>query len=321
MIRNLYIDKLKGLAIILVVWGHCLQFCVKYDVLNTKLFELIYAFHMPFFMAVSGYLYYQSINRRSFKDLIINRIKQLLIPFLIWSLFFLIAFRWNVSHTFIQWIKNYIYNLPLFFWFIWSLLISSFLTIIINKFFKDSLIAYFLVFLLVVSLPNGLGFYFTKFMLPYFFAGYLVHKYGLKTNKIILVCAFVLFAAAWYFWKDEYYIYTTYMATKQADLQGIYDDCYRYVAGFAGIIVFLFIVKKLPGFKMFEVLGRNTLGIYFISSFSNPYLYLLGLHHHQFLYNFIYTPFITFLIITVCVGLSMLINKSKALNQYLLGGR
>lgn len=321
MIRNLFIDKLKGSAIILVVWGHCLQFCAKYDILNTKLFELIYAFHMPFFMAVSGYLYYLSINRRSFKDLIISRIKQLLIPFLIWSLFFLIVFRWDVSHTIMQWIKNYIYNLPLFFWFIWSLLIASILTIIINKFLKDSLIAYFLVFLLVVSLPNGLGFYYTKFMLPYFFTGYLVHKHGLKTNTIILVFTFILFGAALYFWKAEYYIYTTLMATKLMDFQGICDDCYRYIAGFAGITVFLVVVEKLPNLKIFEVLGKYTLSIYFISSFLNSYLYLLGLHYDPFLYNFIYTPFVAFIIIAFCVGLSMLINKSKVLNQYLLGGR
>ncbi len=309
------------MAIILVVYGHCLQFCAKYNILNTKLFQLIYAFHMPFFMAVSGYLYYQSVNRRSFNDLISSRIKQLLIPFLIWSLFFLVVFRWQVSHTIIQWIKNYIYNLPSFFWFIWSLLISSILTIIINKFFKDSLIACFLVFFLVLLLPNGLVFYFTKFMLPYFFAGYLVHKFVLKTNTIISLSALIIFTAAMYFWKDEYYIYTTLMATKLTDIQGIYDDCYRYLAGFTGIIVFIFVVKMLPDFKLFEVLGRNTLGVYFISSFLNPYLYLFGLHYDPFFYNFIYTPFVTIVVIAVCLVLSKLINQNKRLNQYLLGGR
>ncbi len=321
MVRNLFIDKLKGFAIILVVWGHCIQFCVKYDVLNTKLFELIYAFHMPFFMAVSGYLYYQSVNRRNFKDLIISRIKQLLIPFLIWSFFYLLVYRWQFSHTLMQWIKNYIYNLPFFFWFIWSLLISSLCVVAVNKFFKDKLVAYFILFILILLLPNGLGFYYTKYMVPYFFAGYLVHKYHFKTNKVVFLLSFIVFTVMWYFWKNDYYIYSTTMVSKLSDFKGMYDDSYRYIAGFLGILVFITLIKKLPDFKVFEVLGRNTLGIYFISSFLNSYLYLLGLHYDQFWYNFIYTPVLTIIIVAFCVGLSMLINKSKILNQYLLGGR
>jgi len=319
--RNLFIDKLKGLAIILVIWGHCIQFCTQHDVLNNRLFEMIYAFHMPFFMAVSGYLYYFSIHKRSLQDLISSRIKQLLIPFLIWSLFFLMVFRWGLSHSPIQWVKNYIYNLPFFFWFIWSLLICSFCNIIINKLFKDSLIAYFLLFLIIVLLPNDLGFFYIKYMIPYFFAGYLVHKYALRTNNIVFISSFVVFVAMWYFWKSEYYIYTTLMATKVQDLKGMYNDCYRYIAGFAGILTFMALVKRLPNSKVFEILGRNTLGIYFISSFFNPYLYLLALHYDPILYNFIYTPFLTATIIAVCVGLSILINKSKVVNEYLLGGR
>ncbi|RYE18259.1 MAG: DUF1624 domain-containing protein, partial [Sphingobacteriaceae bacterium] len=78
MNRDLLIDKFKGLAIILVVWGHCMQFCTKYDVMNNKLIEIIYTFHMPFFMAISGYLYYFSVNRKSLKELVKARIKQLL---------------------------------------------------------------------------------------------------------------------------------------------------------------------------------------------------------------------------------------------------
>lgn len=315
------IDKFKGLAIILVVWGHCMQFCTKNDVLNNKLYEMIYTFHMPFFMAISGYLYYFSINKRSLKELIEARIKQLLIPFLIWSFLYLLVFRWEVSHSLVEWIKNYIYNLPFFFWFIWSLLLSSLSVMVINKLFKDSLIAYLILFILILLLPNGLGFYYTKYMIPYFFAGYLVHKYQLKTNNIIFVFSLIVFLVLWYFWKNEYYIYTTEMALKPNDLKGIYDDCYRYVAGFTGIIVSITLIKKLPNLKLFETLGRNTLPIYFISSFLNSYLYLFRLPYQHFLYSFVYTPFITVIVIAFCMGISMLIDKNKTINQYLLGGR
>ncbi|RZN54921.1 hypothetical protein D9736_04020 [Escherichia sp. E10V10] len=58
--RNSIIDSMKGLAIIFVVWGHSIQF-VKKDSLNffdNPLFITIYSFHMPFFMLLSGYLFY-----------------------------------------------------------------------------------------------------------------------------------------------------------------------------------------------------------------------------------------------------------------------
>lgn len=321
MIRNLLIDKYKGLAIILVVWGHCMQFCTKNDVLNNKIVEMIYTFHMPFFMAISGYLYYFSINKRNLKDLIKARIKQLLIPFLIWSFLYLLVFRWQVSHNLVEWIKNYIYNLPFFFWFIWSLLICSFCTAIINKVFKDSFFAYFLIFFIILLLPNGLGFYYTKFMIPYFFAGYLVHKYQLKTNKIIFLISFLVLMLMWYFWKNEYYIYITTMATRLNDVAGMYDDVYRYIAGFAGILVFVMLIKKLPNLKVFEVLGRNTLPIYFISCFLNSYLYLFRLPYQHYLYSFVYTPIVTAIVIAFCLGISVLFGKNKTLNQYFLGGR
>lgn len=48
--RLIYLDTLKGMLIILVVLGHC------GTALSTGLLSSIYAFHMPLFILVSGYL-------------------------------------------------------------------------------------------------------------------------------------------------------------------------------------------------------------------------------------------------------------------------
>jgi uncharacterized membrane protein YcfT len=50
MQRIQYIDRLKGLAIILVVMGHIFGFHQPDDGINT----FIYTFHMPLFMFLSG---------------------------------------------------------------------------------------------------------------------------------------------------------------------------------------------------------------------------------------------------------------------------
>lgn len=46
--RLLYIDKLKALAMMLVVWGHTIYFCIWHEQTFTDpLFSLICTFHVP----------------------------------------------------------------------------------------------------------------------------------------------------------------------------------------------------------------------------------------------------------------------------------
>lgn len=79
--RVAYIDNLKGLLIILVVLGHSIQSIDPQFDSNT-LFRYIYAFHMPAFMFVSGYVSYKAtMEWRT----IGKRARQLLVPFLCWA--------------------------------------------------------------------------------------------------------------------------------------------------------------------------------------------------------------------------------------------
>ena len=61
--RNENIDIIKGIAVILMVYGHCLQYGVngKIDYFNMLCFKIIYSFHMPLFTIVSGYLLGKSL--------------------------------------------------------------------------------------------------------------------------------------------------------------------------------------------------------------------------------------------------------------------
>jgi fucose 4-O-acetylase-like acetyltransferase len=53
--RDHHIDALKGVAIILVVLGHSIQINdPNYD--NNLLFMLVYSFHMPMLMFLSGFI-------------------------------------------------------------------------------------------------------------------------------------------------------------------------------------------------------------------------------------------------------------------------
>lgn len=52
--RNVTIDVLRGIAVISVIIGHSIQRGMVVNYYNT-FFKIIYTFHMPLFMLLSGY--------------------------------------------------------------------------------------------------------------------------------------------------------------------------------------------------------------------------------------------------------------------------
>lgn len=80
--RIKYIDVAKGIAAILVVVGHSIQ--VQNSLFdNNVIFRLIYSFHMPLFMFLSGYVTYRKIEIDY--HWLFGKIKKLAIPFVLWT--------------------------------------------------------------------------------------------------------------------------------------------------------------------------------------------------------------------------------------------
>lgn len=78
--RNVEIDMLKGLAIILMVVGHT----------ETPVQNFIYLFHMAVFFMASGYLYKESVSdsSESMKKYILRKMKGLWMPYALWTAIF-----------------------------------------------------------------------------------------------------------------------------------------------------------------------------------------------------------------------------------------
>ena len=79
--RNRVIDICKGIAIILMVIGHCET--------PTWMVSWVYLFHMPLFFMAAGYFF----SRRNLDqpwDFCVKRFKGLYVPFVKWSIFFLL---------------------------------------------------------------------------------------------------------------------------------------------------------------------------------------------------------------------------------------
>lgn len=292
MTRNIYLDIVKGVAIVLVVFGHCLQFgtslAVNDQYFLDPVFKAIYSFHMPLFMLVSGYLFYGSLTRHTFRFNLRTRVSGLVVPIVVWvtitlllSDFLILRKGGNIS------IQDNLLSYLTFIWFLWSIFWCSLSVMIINKSFNDSIIVYIVFGVLLLFLPDGYGINYHVYMYPYFVIGYLWNKKSLyakfakssRQNKIYAFgVSLLIFVALYLHFTKEDYIYTSGTCALQ-NINGIFSidthqigiDIFRYAIGLAGSVCMLIILKPLTAIMhnhvkvLLSELGKKSIGIYIIS--------------------------------------------------------
>lgn len=123
--RDISLDILKGFAIFCVIIGHCLQY-LSSPGLNSWLAKGIYFFHMPLFMFIAGYFYYKSLKRHALQDVIVSKIKTLLLPSLVNT-----AFLWVVTLSILSFSFGR-YYLDVF-WFLKTLFIFTIVSLLIRR--------------------------------------------------------------------------------------------------------------------------------------------------------------------------------------------
>lgn len=82
-------DMLKGFAIFMVIAGHTIQYLISGDYCDKSAYRVIYSFHMPLFMAISGFFSYTNSIGGGGKTPIYQRITRrawaLLIPVVVFA--------------------------------------------------------------------------------------------------------------------------------------------------------------------------------------------------------------------------------------------
>lgn len=182
--RNQLLDAVKGIAIILVVLGHSVQFCSglnNFDALSLPISRFIISFHMPLFMIVSGYLFYGTLRRHDMKDIIKKRLKMLAIPIV--AVAAIHHFRYHLHNfnlfTFIKDIPNSFFNSL---WFFWALLLITLLVCFVKKYLRDSWLGYVAIIALTLFLPDNYPLRAYLFMLPTFVFAYKYAEWQHKYN-------------------------------------------------------------------------------------------------------------------------------------------
>lgn len=84
--RNLTVDVVKAICIILVVIGHIIVDAYPETYTTNLVFKICYSFHMPLFVFIGGGVKaYKSVEKISQGQWIINQFKRLMIPYIIWA--------------------------------------------------------------------------------------------------------------------------------------------------------------------------------------------------------------------------------------------
>ena len=284
--ESFYWDLVKGAAIFLMLWGHCIQYCGLEDVncFRDSVFRTIYSFHMPLLMLVSGYLFSHSFRKRTLRDLLVHRIQGMLYPI--------------VAATFLN---NVLMLLPTYvlsnradflfgslcagisetFWFLWAVLYCSVIVGVCGKLTEKPSLQVLLMILggaLILLVPQWNT---TLFMYPYFVAGFFCGMYrdrAVRVYKLLRYVMLILFPVLMDFHKQQHLIYFTPMYSRELGLAASAEIAlFRWVIGFAGSIWMLAVMEALlwlgnrilvmqTCLKGVSHLGRNSLQIYCLSA-------------------------------------------------------
>lgn len=126
--KNVFIDYLKGIAILLVLVGHCVQygsgaaFLENDEYWNNIVMKVIYSFHMPLFIAISGYLFWFSVKNNGVFNSIKKRVARLLPVCLTWAI--ILSFVDFTKGEFAG-VKHTAYYFLTDFWFMWTIIFST----------------------------------------------------------------------------------------------------------------------------------------------------------------------------------------------------
>lgn len=316
--RNTFLDFLKGILILLVTYGHAIQFAGYRDegFWQDPVYQAIYMFHMPLFMAVSGYVAYSGIQRRGFGEVVGTRFRQLIVPIIAWGVLAQ-GIKLAISPApdlaaFPRHAAGYIaYSL----WFLWALFGAVLLAAALRRFGKDTPLIAALCVLAVLLVPRLGNFYLFQYTLPFFWLGYFAARRaafpGWMRSPVFLGVMLVLSGLCYTFWRLETY---AYLGPSRLALENLRDLSLRYVAGVVASAAAVALLWRLyrvwsPGWVL--MLGKNSLAIYILQELVYLTFQQDGDHpwRNKFIFTLVAAPPLALLFCLAAAGIGRIGNR------------
>lgn len=263
-VRNLCFDQVKGILIILVIIGHV----VLGDMQKTPIRFVIYFFHMPLFLGITGYFIRSSLLDLSIKDILKKYQHRLIVPFLLAYVFYNIMAGYQ--KPILVTLKSMLSPYPYYhLWYVPAVLLFIFYLKFFHYLYKKQLIfiIYFLsaLFLLATiyfetylqwNLSSNAIYYWLGDKKFYYFFSYFAFGYLLVTHQHQLQKYL------------GYFVLSFVMGLLIFNLDGINID---YIVGFAkflanvgliGLVIYLCQHQKMYASPMLAKIGELSLPIY-----------------------------------------------------------
>ena len=299
------LDRLKGVAGILTLFGHVIimgngEVFRETDLyFNDKVFQLIYSFHMPLFMLISGFLFGRSVrlyDRKKTAEQIFDKAKKLIVPLLLFSVLDLIlsisnwisaGIQINIKIVALQYLILFVTER----WFLWAVFWCFLFSLLWKNLLKENPFVLAALFLIMFAVPDGLNLGAYKYMLPYFIIGnklfeaYYDDSMRKRAEKFLnfksFIPAVLLFTALLSGYGGDKTVYISgYKLIGKDIFNQLYIDAYRFLIGLSGSVVMGFLIYFISKSKLTEKVmdilshvGKYTMGIYLLSQYVVVYIF------------------------------------------------
>lgn len=188
--RIVYLDLVKLFTIYLVILGHVIAMMVNGYTVGGRLYSLIYSFHMPLFMLLSGYFVSSSTLNKPFGEFLFAKVQQLLLPAITCTLIvcvYLYIFRGTVDYR-----TEVIGNS----WFLKTLFVYYVLFYLLKRIEANDWVLFVLSCVILFLIPHGSTLQ-INLLFPYFWGGASFAEvrsagqdYAIKKVRLSVSCRF-----------------------------------------------------------------------------------------------------------------------------------
>lgn len=306
--RDEVIDILRGFAILAVLFGHAIQRGLIYDYNKTIMWKVIYSFHMPLFVFLSGFTLYMSTPIYNSKWLK-NKCSRLMVPLIFWTIIVELMSDFKFTglkpftafpNTVSEFIKRTVLHPDWAFWFLWIIFVFMMIFFINDKLTRKlknvqryqilffALVEVIIIAILKLTKKDVFGLIQIQYYFPVFICGYFASKYKsyiYKYLKYAVLPAAILWSLLFYSSINE-------------------DRIQKYILALSAIIVIYYFVTLLQKYlRWLTYFGKISLELYTCESICLNIGFYNG-------YTRVISIFIT---ATVC---SILLSKILKISKY-----
>lgn len=316
-----YIDAIKALTIYLVIVGHFIAI-IPSGQWGRITRDVIYSFHMPLFMILSGYFSKSSFSR-TWKEFINNKCITLLLPVATWTIL-ISVYSLSVGNS----TERIITEIKGNSWFLKTLFACYVVVYLLKRTKLPDIVACAASLVFFFVIPKGCTFQF-NWMLSFFWLGYFLQKYcpTIFEHKKLLLFAVPLYAIGLYamFKYDCTQVVLISLDSLSRNWPLVILRYWVSISGsltFAGIVCLTYRLIYQGKENLIAIWGQYTLGIYVMQTFIVQYLIadLFRFAINDFI-GFILLFIISIITCALCISFIQWCSKSYMLDIILFGGQ